>query len=332
MSPRPFTRRHLLVAGAAVVLGGGAYGISRLTAREPASEYPGPIVIATGGTKGVYYQYGQAFAAASGGRLGAMELRPTTGSVENLQLLAQGQATFAFVAADAALDAFGGQSPFGTAVPVSAVARLYDDYIHLVVRVDSPVHGLAQLQGLRVSVGPPGSGTALIADRILGASGLDPQHDIVRKGLSINDSVTALAARSIDAFFWSGGLPTTGVSELASSTSLRLVDLGEAAGKLRQLGGLRGASYRTGTIPSRTYPGVEAPVSTVAVPNLLVTMVTTPAGLVYRLAAALFASAGTIGRSIPAAGQLDPRTSIFTEPIPLHEGALAYYRSVKAQM
>ena len=69
-----------------------------------------------------------------------------------------------------------------------------------------------------------------------------------------------------------------------------------------------------------------------AVPNLLVTTATTPAGLVNRLAAALFASAGTIGRSIPAAGQLDPRTSIFTEPIPLHEGALSYYRGVKAQM
>src|SRR5262249_46848021 len=157
--------------------------------------------------------------------------------------------------------------PFGSQVPVSAVARLYDDYIHLVVRADSPVQELAQLRGLRVSVGPPGSGTALIADRILDASGLDPQHDIVRKGLSINDSITALAERTIDAFFWSGGLPTSGVSELASSTALRLIDLGEAAPKLRQERGAsypRGASYRTGTIPARTYPGIDSSVSTVA--------------------------------------------------------------------
>src|SRR5947207_3644514 len=245
---RPISRRQLLAVGAVAGLGGGAYAISRLTLHDSAPPYPGPIVIASGGTKGVYYQYGQAFAAAAGGRLGTMQLRPTTGSVENLQLLAQGQATFAFVAADAALDAYLGTSPFSSAVPVTAVARLYDDYIHLVVRADSPVHGLAQLRGLRVSVGPPGSGTVLIADRVLAASGLDPQRDIVRAGLSINDSVPALAGRGIDAFFWSGGLPTSGVSELASSTPLRLVDLAEAAVTLRQRRGASYPSYRTGTI------------------------------------------------------------------------------------
>ena len=73
-------------------------------------------------------------------------------------------------------------------------------------------------------------------------------------------------------------------------------------------------------------------VDTVAVPNLLVTVAATPPTLVNRLTAALFASAARIGRTLPAAGQLDPRTSIFTEPIPLHPGARAYVRSVKSQV
>jgi uncharacterized protein len=67
----------------------------------------------------------------------------------------------------------------------------------------------------------------------------------------------------------------------------------------------------------------------VAVPNLLVTLAGTGTALVNRVAQALFASAGRIGESIPAAGQLDPRSSIFTGAIPLHDGARDYYRSVK---
>jgi TRAP transporter TAXI family solute receptor len=314
------TRRRALIIAAVVVLAVTGYLVRPMGGDRGGPAGGGPLTVATGGTKGVYYQYGRAFAEAASGRLGQIQLLPTTGSLENLSLLADGKATFAFTAADAALDAY------SAGVGLRAVARLYDDYIHLVTPADSAVRGVTDLRGLRVSVGPPGSGTALIADRILTATGLDPQRDIVRSGLSINDSVTALRDHQIDAFFWSGGLPTSGVTELATGTALHLVDLAQAAAALRAR---YGSSYRTGTIPAGTYPGVDSPVTTVAVPNLLVTLAGTGTALVNQVAQALFASAGRIGESIPAAGQLDPRSSIFTGAIPLHDGARDYYRSVK---
>jgi uncharacterized protein len=276
-----------------------------------------PVVIATGDTKGVYYQYAQAFAQVAGPRLGGVRLLSTSGSVQNIQLLRDGQATFAISASDAAA---------GAAGPVRAVARLYDDYIHVVVRADTPIRVLGDLRGHRVSVGPDGSGTALIADRILGTNGIDPHQDIVRAPLSLADSVTALEAGRVDAFFWSGGLYTAGVTELARRVPVRLVPLTDAATKLRTT---YGSAYRLGTIPAGTYPGVDAPVLTVAVPNLLVTLASTPADLVRRVVAALFDSAPELSGDIPAVAQLDRRVAIFTGTIPLHDGAIAYYRSTK---
>jgi TRAP transporter TAXI family solute receptor len=312
-------RRAVLLAGGAVAFAGTGWALSRSVPEHRPPSPKRPIVIATGGTKGVYYKYGQAFKDAAQQRLGPTQAVPTTGSVENVQRLLRGDATFAFAAADAAAGADG----------LRAVARLYDDYIHLVVPADGPIGQLADLRGRRVSLGPSSSGTSLIAGRILAAMKrpIDPTRDLVRADLSINDSVTALQHGAIDAFFWSGGLPTDGVTELAKSRTLRLISLAEATAPLRQQ---FGPSYRVGTIPADTYPHVDKPTVTLAVPNLMVTTTAIDAARVNDVTSALFDSAARIARAdVPEAAQLDLRTAIFTEPVALHDGARTYYRSVK---
>ena len=60
----------------------------------------------------------------------------------------------------------------------------------------------------------------MIAFRLLRAAGLDPDPDIRRQALSVNASVDALKDGKIDAFFWSGGLPTASILDLASSIGI----------------------------------------------------------------------------------------------------------------
>jgi TRAP transporter TAXI family solute receptor len=313
-------RRAVLLGGGAVVLAGTGWGLSRSVPEHRPPPPKRPIVIATGGTKGVYYKYAQAFKDAVEPRLGPIRPVPTTGSVENVQMLLRGDATFAIVAADAAAGTEG----------LRAVARLYDDYIHLVVPAGGPIRQLADLKRRRVSLGPRFSGTSLIAGRILAAikPPIDPTRDLTPAQLSIDDSVPALQLGRIDAFFWSGGLPTPGVTTLADALPLRLVSIPEdAAGPLRDK---YGPSYRVGTIPADTYPHVDKPTVTLAVPNLLLTTTATDAAQVNEVTSALFDHAAQVARAdVPEAAQLDPRTAIFTEPIALHDGARRYYRSVK---
>nr|AZF85920.1 hypothetical protein [Catenulispora sp.] len=289
---------------------------------------PMPAIIYAGGTTGVYYQYAQALHTTLAKSVGPLTVVATSGSVENLEnlnRLAPGTTAFALTAADAADAAKTGQAPFTAPIAVRAVARLYDDYIHLVVPAGSPVQSVTQLRGLRVSTGGAGSGTQLIAQRILTADGIDWRRDLQAVPMGLADSVAALKDHRIDAFFWSGGLPTSGVDDLAKTTPFRLLDLSGEANKLRDQ---YGTSYRTGTIPTGTYEGVGK-VVTIAVPNLLVTLAGTTDSDVWRLTSALFADKPALAPLVLVSRQLDPSIAVYTEPIELHGGAAGYYRSIK---
>lgn len=298
---------------------------------SPDTEPAAPAAaIATGSSGGVYNQYGAAFRTAAGSSLdGGVRVQSSTGSLENLHLLVNGEVSYAFSAADAAAEAYAGSGEFPTGAPLRAVARLYDDYIHLVVARDSPVQTVADLRGKRVSIGADGSGTALIAERMFEVSGFASDlHEVTVLRLGLQDSALALAQGHIDAFVWSGGLPTSAITALAKEMPIRLLDLGAVASAMRKR---FGAAYRVGSMPAGTYPGLDDALPTLAVPNLLVTTTRVPPDAVRALTAALFASAAAISRTVPVAAQLNPQTAIFTEPVPLHLGALEFYRSTKPE-
>ena len=69
-----------------------------------------------------------------------------------------------------------------------------------------------------MSTGSPGSGTEVIAFRVLRAAGLNPDADVTRQGLGASESADSLKDGKIDAFFWSGGLPTAAVQDLVALT------------------------------------------------------------------------------------------------------------------
>ncbi|WP_278236098.1 TAXI family TRAP transporter solute-binding subunit [Isoptericola sp. AK164] len=286
---------------------------------------PDRLTIATGGTTGIYHGYGQALADVLAEQHGVeAEVLSTGGSVENLALLADGEAQLAFSAADAVADAVHGTGAFDAPVDLRALGRVYDDFAHLVVPADSPVEELADLRGRRVSVGATGSGTSLIARRVLAAGPL-PESDLRVVELGITESLDALSTGRIDAFFWSGGLRTPGLVELAEETPIRLVPLDGVVDELRDR---YGQGYRHGTVPEGIY-GLEADVETLAVPNILVVPTDLPDDAAHGLVATLFGARTALAERAAAAQLLDRTRVIYTEPAPLHDGALRYFREVK---
>lgn len=291
------------------------------------SAAPERIVIAGGVDGGVYARYAAALSQALTASLGhrvQVSVLSTAGSVDNLRRLAAGSATFAISAADAVADARQDRTAAPGAAPADyrAVARLYDDYIHLVVKADSPIRDLAGLRGRRVAVGGPTSGTAFAARRILAAAGLSGQSTESELGLS--EALHALDRGQVDAFFWSGGLPTGLLADAAHTEPLRLIPLGDAAPTLRTM---YGTVYHQGRIPAETYAGVDG-VDTIAFPDLLMTTSQTSDRVVHDVVAALFAHPEVIGR-VPTGQLLDRAEAIFTEPVPLHPAALEYFRREK---
>jgi uncharacterized protein len=316
-----------------LLLGGGA-GVAAVAALGWAASRRGgeaaiarEVRIATGGTKGVYYAYGVVLAAELQRRPSVLRamVEVTTGSIDNVRRVAAGTVTLAFSAGDAAAEAYQGRPPFDRKAELAAVARVYDDYVHLVVPLTSPVTTMGDLVGRRVSLGSVGSGTALIAERLLEVAGLRARS-LTPLRLGINESIAALQAGDLDAFFWSGGLPTSGVSELARSTPIRLVPLGDLADAMRTR---FGAVYRLATVPAGVYGSADR-LTTIAVPNLLVCRRDADRALVREIAETLFGSRReALAAGVPQAETLDERSAIATFPVPLHPGAQDYYRDIK---
>jgi TRAP transporter TAXI family solute receptor len=202
-----------------------------------------------------------------------------------MRLIGNGDADLAFVLGDTAFDAVEGREQFEEPIEACAISRLYDNFTQVVATAGSGIASIEDLSGKAVSLGSPGSGTEVIALRILAAAGVDPEGDIEKASLSLDESVSALRDGTIDAFFWSGGLPTGGVVDLASTERIVLLPTGEYNDALREE---YGEFYEDAEIPARTYQGQDQAVPTQAVPNVLVASPDMDEGLQRDLAAVLF--------------------------------------------
>lgn len=310
------SRRALLRAG----LVAGALGTAACTG--PAA--PPRLVIAGGVQPGVYISLARVLAGIWQARLGLParpEVLTTAGSTQNMDLLIGGGATVAISQVDVAADVAAGV--IGDAEPL-ALARLYDDITHLVVRRDSRLRTLDDLRGARVSIGPAGSGYQPIALRLLDVAGIGAGGLGERAELGLEDAIAGLRAGRIDAFFWSGGVPTGGIRALADELPIRLLDLGEVLARMRE----RFPVYSVGTVPANVY-GLPGPVSCLSVRNVLLVPAAMDGETARALIDAAFAEQPRLAQASPAAVTIDSRSAIGTQPIPLHPGAVEFYRSTK---
>jgi uncharacterized protein len=321
------SRRHLLRLAPAVTLAGLA-GCADASDPTAGRYHHGELTIGTGNTTGVFYEIGAGFADLISRHISGYQAvaAPTAGSVENLGRLASGDIDVALVLADNAADAVAGKDAFtGRAVPVRALARIYSNALHVVVRAEAHINEVSQLRGRRVSTGPAGSGTAVVAARVLAAAGLDPAKDISAVAASLPEATAALANKSIDALFWSGGLPTPGISDLfaKAGAQLRFLATDALVPALRQRYG--DDVYASTVIPAPTY-WVGKDVATIAQPNLIVVRPDLPDDLTYQLTRLLFDHQPELVAIHAAAKDITRDGGPKTAPVPLATGAARYYQ------
>jgi TRAP transporter TAXI family solute receptor len=305
-----------------------APGCSRGRSTEPAPD--GPAKLVTGNKGGVYAKYGGGLAKLVTEVTGVeMTAVNTEGSVANLKMLDAGTADIGFSLSDSALDAYNGLEGFASgSLRFTALARTYDNYVHVVVPASSKISSLAMLEGATVNVGPPLSGTRVVAERILATAKV---KNVKRVTYDLDTAVQALKAKAenkqarsgIDALIWSGGLPTEPIKELQGTIGFRLVDIGEVAEKiaLKRFGG-----YVLSSIPPSVYSLASA-VPTLAVPNYLLARDGLSDSWAWWTLNTMFRRQADLMKVHPEAGSLDARSAIATMPIPLHRAAERWYRN-----
>jgi TRAP transporter TAXI family solute receptor len=284
----------------------------------------GRLSIATGGSGGVYQVYGGGLADLLSDELpdSPTTAETTSASVDNLLLVARGESDIAFSLADSAIDAVQGQDTFDEQLPLRALATLYPNITQVVVPADAGIETLEDLRGRTVSVGSPGSGTEVIALRLLEVAGVDPDDDITKRGLGVGESVQALRDGSIDAFFWSGGVPTGAVTDLATTDEIRLLALDRYLAPMRER---FGEAYDEAEVEDDEYEGVPG-TTTIGVPNLLMVSEDMPDDLAEQVTRALYAGKDRLATIVPAAESLDPaKGREVVTPVQLHPGAQRFY-------
>lgn len=280
------------------------------------------VSIATGNSTGVYFALGNAYAeqlsTATDGTVRATAAE-TGASVQNIQQLVGGSYQVAFSLADTAADAVQGKASFdGEPQPIQALSRIYPNYTQVIVRTGSGISSIADMRGKRVSTGSPGSGTEVIANRLLESAGLNPQSDVAAQRLDLTKTVDGIKEGSIDALFWSGGLPTPGITDLLTTarSEVAFLDITPQLAKMQEIS----PAYEQGVIPAATY-GLPADVATIVVPNVLLVRDDIDANLACVLTKTLFERKPQLEQAVGAAKGIALETARDTDPVPLNRGA-----------
>ena len=158
------------------------------------------------------------------------------------------------------------------------------------------------MKGRTISVGSPGSGTEVIALRLLEVAGIDADEDITKRQLGVGESVQALRDGSIDGFFWSGGVPTGAVTDLATTDDIRLLETRPYRDALQSE---YGDAYQETEVEEGEYEGV-AGVATIGVPNVLMVNEDMDDELAYQITKVLYEGKDRLATIVPAAESLDP--------------------------
>ena len=230
------------------------------------------LKLSTGGTGGVYYQYGGKLAdLLSESDSGvSLDVQSSAGSASNIRLLSSGLADLGIVQNDILKDAVEGDGAFADDGPqddIRAIAGLYTESLQIVAAKSAEIQNVGDLKGKKVSVGEEESGVYTNAEAILSSYGLT-MNDIEPAYLSFDDSAEAMRAGEIDAFFCTAAAPTTAVSELAEDMDIQLVSMDDRA--LSQFHN-EYSGYSTSVIPAGTYKGQDRDITTVGVKAVLVT-------------------------------------------------------------
>nr|WP_285606628.1 TAXI family TRAP transporter solute-binding subunit [Actinokineospora globicatena] len=288
--------------------------------------YTGPsgrVRIAAGEAGGFYVEFARLLA----GEMNAVEpeLRvevvETLGSVMNISRIAAGEAELALVLADTLAAARSGTAPFTSPLELTALGRVYENYMQLVVRADGPIRTLSDLSGQHVSLGASGSGAALFGSRLVTSAAVS----VVADHHPLAEATSALGSGRVQALLWSGGLPTPALADLDTAIGIRLLDLASYIPMLRTL---YGPVYDQVTIPGGTYRDPN-PITTIGVPNLLVPAPSLPTPTIRTTVQVLVDRAThLVPQQALGTQYLDARSLIDTVPAPLHPAAAATYRTL----
>jgi uncharacterized protein len=283
------------------------------------------ISIGTGGTGGIYYPYGGGVAEIWTKYVpGIQAVAEVTGaSVENVKLADKGETVVGEVMGDVAVAGYQGDTKFqGKKNDILTMAVMYPNLLQVVTLKSSGITDIEQVKGRNISTGSPGSGTNFMAEAVLQALGIgkDAYND---SRLSFTESANALRDGTIQVGFWSVGPGTSSILDLATTHDIRII--GFTPQQTEKILAAN-ATYAAVDLNGGIYRGVDQPVPSIGVWNVMICQGSLSTDMVYKLVKALYEHNDYLLKIHPLAAYTTPENAVKYSPIPLHPGTIKYLK------
>nr|WP_321481452.1 TAXI family TRAP transporter solute-binding subunit [uncultured Cohaesibacter sp.] len=279
------------------------------------------VSIGTGGTGGVFYTVGAGLAdlinmTADGI---AANAEVTGASIENVRRVSMGQMTIGFSSASTLYAGYSAEDPFEGKQNVMAIAALYPAVLQVAATADSGAKTIADLKDLRISVGPPGSNSSVLAERMLTAHDAFNINNV--QFLSYGEATNSIRNGNLDASIILAGVPASAFIELTTTTEANLIPVEKAKAEalIKDY-----PFYALGEVKGDVYGGNSEPIAAMVDPVILFTSKDADEELIYRITKLMFDNLSTLAEVHPAAA-LITRENAPNTPIPLHPGAKRYF-------
>jgi TRAP transporter TAXI family solute receptor len=221
-----FSLRDMLVAlGPTVVLVAAAC-IAAWLLVDPAP--PRQVVLATGQENSAYEQFGRQYAGELAKQGIKVTLMRSLGSQDNLQRLAEGHADIGFVQSGSTNEAQAERRG------LVSLGSLFTEPVWLFLRQPVKVDKLTQLRGLRINLGPEGTGVPRLFRQVLAVNGVEPQ-ELQVSALENTPATMALLAGEIDGLVFSSAPEAPLIQMLLQTPGIKLFDFTQAEAYTRRL-------------------------------------------------------------------------------------------------
>ena len=302
-----------------------AVALSAIALSAPAAHAQQFINVLTGGTSGVYYPLGVAIGKIYSDKIPNVktQVQATKASVENLNLLEQGRGEIAFTLGDSLKAAWEGDEDAGfkkKLTKLRTIGAIYPNYIQIVATAESGIKTLSDLKGKTLSVGAPKSGTELNSRAILKAAGMDYKDLGKVEYLPFAESVDLMKNRQLMATLQSAGLGVASLKDLSNSSDINVVSVQkEVVDKI-------GPPFISAIIPANTYKGQDKDVPTAAVVNYLVSSSAVSDDLADQMTKLVYESLPDLEAAHSAAKGIKLENAALGSPVPMHPGAIRYFK------
>lgn len=293
---------------------------------------PNPdVVIGTGSPGGAYYPLGGSIC-----RLFNLEsprdgrrcvVVPSTGPAANLAMLRDGRIEVGIVQSDVLADAVAGVGASALRGPNPDLRVLFaghSDAFTIVARRELGVRSAAELRGMRINMGSPGSGDRAGMERIMAALGAIRADFAEAHELTRAEQHRALCANELDAIVYEVAHPNGLIQDVVHSCRGVLIDLsGPAIDDMLR----RHPEYERAVIPGGTYLSNPHDVRTIGVRAVVVATTRLSDVLAYEITKGVFENFEDFRRLHPAFSMLSVADMVNAAGrAPLHPGAARYYR------